>query len=176
MTSELRRKEVASFLALGAGAPPSPDSVESECGLFADDVDVFASLGRRTGAIRPVTSTHQCAAPEPHLSRGAPPAECPPGPHVGLAANITARHGVAPSRLWRMGSNRIRLRMLHMVLSRARRCALSCSMSFRCTLACLPRFAFSRFFNRPWAVTIRCLMLNISLRAFCAMDSVDWSP
>ena len=95
--------------------------MESECGLFVDYVDSFASLGRRTGPAIPIPSIHQCARlraraafgrraaspPAPTRRRsarlGPPPHSwahllpCPPPPVRGAAA---ARSGLpSPSRI-----------------------------------------------------------------------------
>ncbi len=51
-----------------SGAPPFPDSVESECGLFVDYVDyvdLLASPGCLAGPTSPIPSPDQSASPSP---------------------------------------------------------------------------------------------------------------
>mmetsp|Transcript_11653 Transcript_11653/g.32843 ORF Transcript_11653/g.32843 Transcript_11653/m.32843 type:complete len:213 (-) Transcript_11653:335-973(-) len=48
-----------------SGAPPFPDSVESECGLFVDYVDLLASPGCLAGPTSPIPSLDQSASPSP---------------------------------------------------------------------------------------------------------------
>ena len=79
-----------------SGAPPFPDSVESECGLFVDNVDLLASPGCLAGFFshQPHTLPGPVRLPKPGAAFGQAAASCP-----APARSLLARPGPA-SHSW----------------------------------------------------------------------------
>ena len=80
-----------------SGAPPFPDSVESECGLFVDNVDLLASPGCLAGFFshQPHTLPGPVRLPKPGAAFGQAAASCPAPARSLLARPRPASHSWA---------------------------------------------------------------------------------
>ncbi len=80
-----------------SGAPPFPDSVESECGLFVDNVDLLASPGCLAGFFshQPHTLPGPVRLPKPGAAFSQAAASCPAPARSQLARPGPASHSWA---------------------------------------------------------------------------------